>query len=232
MSSLRRLALLSGAAVLLLFVLGFFSWPVTGAVRWACDRLAGARAWEVSVERARWIPWRHLVLEDLRLLTPHGGRLHLEEVRVALRWGALLGGVCAADWRMGRLRMDPGSWGIRNPQAQQLLSAEPVAESGSAVLEMGPIHWKLESFDMAGPLLRLTGRGGYARAEGVGWLDLEGEVAGRILREMKMVDPQKAAVRPWEPFSLRAEGSPAQPRLAFASNFFSFSLGEPEASAP
>ncbi len=209
--------------LIFVFALGFLGWPVTRPAQWAAERLVGRSGWQVSIAQARWTPWRSLELRDVKLQTPHGGRLHLVRVWIAQQAGPLPLGRWTTAWRLGEIRLDPTSWRIRKPAAQEVLSAEPVARSGTAVLEVRPAQVDLTGLSLQGRLLRLSGEGWMGRHHQA-QLHLEGALSERVLRAMSLLKVSADPPEPWKSFRLELQVAPEETLLSFVSDFFSNTL--------
>lgn len=121
--------------------------------------------------------------------------------------------------------MDPGSWGIREPTAQERLSTGPVALEGDFVLRAKVHQLILERLSLWGPYLRLKGEG-WLNDRQQAQLHLNGALPRRLLEEARLMKPSlEEPEAPWEPFQGSLEGALAHPHVSFASNFFSFSWG-------
>ncbi len=217
-----RIVLIGGLAGL--FVLGFIPWDVTGPTGWACRRLGAApQGWEVTVGQARWIPWRRFEFIDLKLRVPQSGRLHLVKVAVFSEPWALLKGYWMTRWQLGEIRIDPGSWGIHSPRAQEMLSSGPITTDGFAILQ-----WQLKKITLQ--QLMLHGR--FLRLHAEGWLTqgrqahlvLRGELLRTLLEGMNLMESGQENVEPWEPFDLEMAGPLIHPELQFHSKFFTFAM--------
>ena len=207
-----------------LFSLGFVSWDVTPPVRWACRRLGTApEGWEVTVAQARWTPWRRFEVTDLKLRIPRSGRLHLVKVSFSSVPWTVVKGSLMTQWQFGEIRVDPESWGIRMPIAQEILSAGPVASDGSAVLECQFGRITLQQMILHGRFLRLRAEGYLAQGQRAN-LTLRGELLRTLLEGMALVEAKQEGVRPWEPFELQVQGVLNHPQLQFRSNFFTFAM--------
>ncbi len=224
----RRFAWI-GAAVLLLggiwFGLGFVSWPVAGLLNRVCLGLEARSGWTLEVDRAIWVPWRKLEMTDVRFSSPQGGRLHLVKLQVHPQWGSLLQGALTTRWDLSDVRIDPGSWGIHKPLAQEVLSAGPVWTDGSAVLKIRWGQVTLKALHLEGPLLRVQAEGWLTR-QSQAHLMLEGALGREFLEEMNWLRPidSTESLRRWEPFQLKLHGPLRHPDISFASSFFSISL--------
>lgn len=212
--------------------LGYRSWPLTqGAVyqiagspfRGAFHRSEHKSGWRLFIREAYWTPFRTLELKDLKLKTPQGGRLHLVGVSVDPEFRSLLKGRLITRWTIKEIRMDPGSWGIRKPLAQEILSAGPVVTDGVIVLQSEWGRLTLQSLLLRGPLLRLHAEGWLTESL-LAHLDLDGDLDRRFLEEIKLMKPSKGPPEAWEPFRIRLHGMLARPKMSFVSNFFSISL--------
>ncbi len=202
---------------------GFIPWQVTGPVQWLFRRCIPAQGWQLSLRAARWVPWSHLELHDLQVQAPQGGHLHLVKVDVWPRSWTFIRGRWVTRWRFGEIRMDPGSWGIRRPLAQEILSAGPVTTRGFAVLEVDRERMTLSELMLHGPLLRLRAEG-WLQGKERGEVDLRGELARFLLEGMHLVPSDQSAPEPWEPFELQVRGALTAPEVRFVSNFFTFAL--------
>lgn len=215
------LAALAAAAVL-----GFFSWEVTRPVqRFLRDSSWGRQGWFCTVERARWTPWNDLELSGVRLQTPAGGKVTVERVFVTPRLFSLRKGRLVTDWDLEEIRMDPGSWGIRKPLAQELLSAGPVAARGFARLSWRPNELLLEQFSLEGSLLRVQAEG-WLKPQRQAHLILKGSLSRPVLEGMKLLPPVEGAPS-WEPFDLALDGGLQAPALRFQSRFLTLMLNQP-----
>ena len=120
MSAPRRffavgLILLLGAVA----VLGYRAWPVESPVQTWCNDRGAQWGIQVSVGRATWIPWEDLEMRDLKIRVPQGGVIHFVRVRIHPRFSSLLKGALITQWKIGEIRIDPASWRIRKPIAQE-----------------------------------------------------------------------------------------------------------------
>lgn len=222
MKGLWRLLWVVGAMGTLFLAAGFFSWPAENLFQKFAQRVELKTSWHLEVRQARWIPWRHLELQDLKLETPRGGRLHIVHVQGRPSLGSLFQGVLATHWEIGQIRMDPGSFRIRKPLAQELLSSGPVTDRGKAVLEVARGGVALSSLILTGPFLRLHARG-WAGAEAI-HLEVEGQLAQQILEGMDLLKSDRSDPLAWEPFQIRLNGKLPVPQFSFLSDFFSVSL--------
>lgn len=201
---------------------GFFPWPVEGLVSRFAGDLQAKTGWQMVVGQARWVPWFYLELQDLRLKTPQGGHLHLVKVQVQPRFRTLWRGALETQWEMGEIYIDPGSFWIQRPLAQELLSAGPVTEAGRAFLKVSSKGLTLRDLVLTGSLLRLSARGSIRRSS---WADLkmEGQLAGRLLEGMNLHKTDGSDLETWEPFRIHLEGRLKNPNFSFASSFLSIS---------
>lgn len=218
----RRVWWVGVIGVLAIGSAGFFSWSVKGLVRNFVRPLEAKTGWQMGVNEARWIPWLYLELKDLQLTTAQGGHLHLVKVRITPQWRSLCRGVLATQWEIGEIRMDPASFRIRRPWAQELLSAGPVTSEGLAFLEVAPKALVLKNLVLRGVLLRLHAQGVF-HPDSTGQLDVQGELAEQILEGMNLAPTDRAQAHPWEPFRIHLEGKLRSPQFSFASNFLSIS---------
>lgn len=229
-------------------VCAMVSWKVTGLVQGAVQSAAGASGWTVEVQEAQWAPWGKLELKDVRLATAQGGRLHIEKIRIrpeslgggiqmarlvlAPQTFALLKGKLTTRWELGPIRVDPASWRIRQPLAQELLSAGPVTTGGLVGLTFQENEWRLEKITLGGPVLRLEAEGWLKREQQV-YLLLRGDVTRNILEGLRVTRPvDNSAAREWEPFQLLVEGAWNHPRVRFTSGFFTFAMNQPSEGIP
>lgn len=163
-----RLALVLGTAAVA--AAGFVPWPVPIPADWSGLKIIHGEA--------RWIPWSRLELSNLEVRTQGGGLLRLARVEARPRLWTLAEGRWVTGWRFGKVRVDPDSWGIRQQPAQEILSAGPAADGGSAVLQIRRDRWILEQLELHGPFLRLDAKGWLAREGREGALMLKGELMG------------------------------------------------------
>ena len=126
-------------------------------------------------------------------------------------------------WQFGEIRIDPGSWGIRNPMAQEMLSAGPVTTDGFAVLQCQFMKIVLQQMVLYGPFLRLQAEGYVVQGQQAR-LALRGELHRTLLEGMNLVESYPKDVVTWEPFEFQMGGSLMHPRLQFHSNFFTFAM--------
>lgn len=214
------------AALAATAVLGFFSWEVTRPVqRFLRDSSWGRQGWFCTVERARWTPWNDLELSGVRLQTPAGGKVTVDRVFVTPRLFSLRKGRLVTDWDLEEIRMDPVSWGIRKPLAQELLSAGPVAARGFARLSWRPNELLLERFSLEGSLLRVQAEG-WLKPQRQAHLILKGSLSRPVLEEMKLL-PTVEGAPSWEPFDLALDGGLQAPALRFQSRFLTLMLNQP-----
>ncbi|MBI3333260.1 MAG: hypothetical protein HYZ93_04140 [Candidatus Omnitrophica bacterium] len=195
---------LLGIALLAGIVLGTVSWPVTDPLNSLFHSMEVRWGWRLAVSQASWTPWRDLEVKDLKLESPQGGRFHVVDLKVLPHFGSLLKGSLATEWRLGEIRVDPGSWGIRQPALEEILSAGPVTTSGFALLQLGLDRMTLKTFYLKGPLGRVEGQGSLTRGE-----DVDLVMSGALARE---------------PFSLKLRGALGRPQVSFTSNFLSISM--------
>lgn len=222
MKGLWRLLWVGIASGTLLLAAGFFPWPAEGLFQEFARRVELKTGWHLEVRQARWIPWRHLELEDLKLETPRGGRLHIVNVQGRSSLWPLFQEVLATHWEIGEIRMDPGSFRIRKPLAQELLSALPVTDRGAAFLEVRRRGVTLNRLTLTGPFLRLHARG-WAHSLAAAHLEVEGQLAQQILEAMDLLRSDRSDALAWEPFQIRLDGKGPVPQFSFVSNFFSVS---------
>ena len=210
---MSRRVLAAGLAVVLIAVVtaGFIPWRVTGWVqRWLDAR---PRPLGFSVDQARWVPWKHLELNDVRVQAPGGGKLHLARAEVYLRLKDLVRGKVSTEWILGEIRMDPGSWKIRPMLAAEMLSAMPVATQGSVRLNGSSQRMELERLWLTGPVLQLQGAASFPSQEEM-HLHLQGALSRSILVAMQVLSPRDVA-EPWQPFRLQLDGPTRSPRIQF-----------------
>lgn len=204
---------------------GFVPWKVTAPAQRLCRFLSSRNAgWQITLQQARWIPWQSLELADLQVQTPRGGRLHLVRVRLHPQIWTLVRGNWETRWEFGEIRMDPRSWNIRRPLAQEILSTGPVTTGGFAILRVDRNQWTLLELVLHGPLLRLQAKGWCAERTRQAELLLNGELPRTLLEAMNLLRPDQALPEPWEPFELRVAGSMAAPEVRFSSNFFTCAM--------
>lgn len=222
---IRRFFLVS-ILLTVLVAAGFFPWKVTAPAQGLLRRFVRAPGWQLTLTQARWVPWSHLEMSDLKIVSPTGGRLHLVKVNFKPRlWTRALGG-WVSRWEFGEIRMDPGSWRIRRPLAQELISAGPVTTSGFALLEMrSPAKRTLEQLVLHGPLLRVRANGSLTDTGRVE-LDLSGELPRLLLEGMRLGPTDQIDPPEWEPFELKVTGTLPAPAVEFNSSFLKFALGE------
>lgn len=202
---------------------GFVPWKVTASAQRLCRFLGNHYpSWQVTVQEARWIPWQSLELADLQVQTPRGGRLRLVKVRLWPQIWTLVRGDWETRWEFGEIRMDPRSWGIRRPLAQEILSAGPVTQSGFAILKFSRERLTLQELLLHGPQMRLQANGWWAEKTQRAELALRGELPRTLLEGMSLLRSDQALPEPWEPFELQVGGRVAAPEIRFASNFFTF----------
>lgn len=226
----RRRIFWGGSVVLLVFVIpGFLAWPVTGPVQWVCQKFSSENGWQLTVEKARWVPWKSLQVEDLRLMTPGGGLMHVVKMWISPKPWSVWKGSLTTLWDFGEIRLDPGSWRIRKPEVQKLLSSMPVTTGGSAIVQIQPGRITVDDLSLQGPLLKLHAKGWFSGRLAT-HLDLNGALARSILEGMRLGDSRKGSAPFWEPFKMRLTGPLSQLKIAFASNFLTISRrqkGEP-----
>ena len=213
----RRRWLAAGMGIFLLS--GFISWRVTRPVRWFGDRLMKGSGCSFTVGKAFWIPWRRLELQDVGLRVKGGGHLHLSRVNVRPVLASLPRGYLEARWDLGEVRLDPGSWNIQQPMAQEILGAEPVTTHGSAVLRVERNSLRLQRFSAEGPLLRLEGEGSFEEKGPLARLTVTGSLHRDLLQGMGLVFEEDKSVSSWEPFQFRLEGMLSRLSILFESSF-------------
>ncbi len=213
-----KLVILIGVGSLLLG-----SWPVTGPVRFFLGRVEKESGWHLSVTRAQWVPWREIQLMDVKLQVPQGGLLHVREIQIRPRLISLLRGSLSTTWIFGELRMDPASWGIHKPLAQEMISSTPLATDAQAEVLVGTQRMTLERLSLQGPWVRLQAEGWVNRAR-ESYIKMEGALARQLLEGMKLLEPDAQPVNPWEPFQMQMKNDPIHPELLFSSRFFSLQL--------
>lgn len=209
------------AALAAVGLLGFVPYPATAPVEWLCARRIRDSGWLVSVAKARWTPWGWIDMEDVRLQTQKGAKLHVVRARVRSMPGSLFLGHFVTQWQIGEIRMDPASWGIRRPLAQEILSAGPVTTSGVATVRLEGRRISMDSLSLRGDLLRTQGQG-FLDGQGRIHLLLTGQLARSLLIGMNLLRQDAAQdVRQGEPFLFQAVGTWNRPELVFASAFHS-----------
>ena len=172
---------------------------------------------------ARWVPWREFTLTDLRLRSPNGGRFHVVGVRVTMDPGSLLTGRLTTRWRFSEVRVDPSSWGIHRPLAQEILSAGPVTTQGSGLLLVDLETFQLQALTLEGPILRLFAKGWMDRRQKIDVI-LKGAVTRRLLEGIGLMSSSESLdPSSWEPFELNLRGGLTAPEVSFSSHFISFS---------
>ncbi len=165
-----------GAAAVI--VAGFLPWNVTAHAEWLFRRLGPpVEGLKITPGEVLWIPWSGLELSHLEVETRGGGRLHFEEVEVRPRLWMLARGEWMTLWRFGEIRVDPGSWGIRQQPAREILSAGPAVSGGLALVRIERDRWTVKQMSLRGPLLWLKAEGWFTQ-RGVGELSLRGELMG------------------------------------------------------
>jgi len=204
-------------------LLGALPWRITGPLNQILKPIAGGTGWNFSVTRALWTPWRQLEINDLHVQSPLGGRLHIVQLKIFPHFGSLIHGHLATRWDVGEIRMDPGSWGIRKPLAQEMLSAGPVTLNGVAVVQAQPGKMTLQLLELHGPMLKLHASGWVTRDRRAD-LSLQGSLSRGLLESMSLMKSDSPELISWEPFEMKLEGALARPRLSFASNFISVSF--------
>jgi hypothetical protein len=204
---------------------GFYPWPLTGFFARLLEAAESRSGWRLSIAQARWIPWKGLEFDDLRLETPGGGRLHLTSARIHPGLGSLLKGNLVTHGRLGDIRIDPGSWGIHRPLAQELLSTSPVTTQGSVVLRWESDRWRITDLSLDGPFLQLQARGWLNRQRQTD-LSLQGALDRTLLVGMNLLKANEAvrSAGPWEPFQMSLTGILERPEISFTSGFLTISL--------
>lgn len=205
--------------------LGMVPWPVTQPVNWWLRHCVDERSsWDLSIAEARWVPLRNrLELLDLKLQVPGGGRVHLARVFATTHPLSLARGFLEAHCQLREGRIDPGSWGIRRAPVVELLSAGPVADEGTAVLQIGLNKILFQTLTLSGPLLRVQAEGWFLGGDR-GHLNMKGSLARKLLEQMNLVNPEDPAASLWEPFQFSLDGALAHPDVSFASHFLSISF--------
>ena len=127
--------------------------------------------------------------------------------------------------RIEGLQVDPGSWGIRNATMQNSISADVVAKTGYAAVQVDFRRTTLRSLDVQGPLIRLQGEGWMSRSREA-HLDMNGSVARKTLVRLKLVESDEAKDETWEPFRFKLDGAMTRPAISFNSSFFTISLSQ------
>lgn len=223
---MRGKRLLAGLILGAVIGLGMVSWPVTGPVNWWLGRfLDGKSSWALSIAEARWVPFRNRVeLLDLKIRVPGGGQMHLVRVLATPNPLSLLtGGSLITHCRLHEARIDPGSWGIRQPPLVELLSTGPVANEGYAILQIELNKIMFQLFTLSGPLLQVQAEGWLLEGNHA-HLNMKGTLARKLLEQMNLVPVEDLAVVLWEPFQLNLDGALTHPTISFASNFLSVSF--------
>ncbi|MBI3615940.1 MAG: hypothetical protein HY211_05420 [Candidatus Omnitrophica bacterium] len=210
--------------ILLVFAaLSMVSWPVTYSVNGLCRRLDERSGWRFSVARAAWIFWKGFELNDLKVQVPGGGKMHFVKVWIAPKPLSLLQGRVYAQCRLQEGRIDPGSWGIRNPLLVEILSAGPVVNEGSALLQIQLNQILFQELTLQGSMLRLE-RGGGLVGTDQAHLELKGALARNLLAEMNLLSRESPGAPSWEPFQFSLRGGFRSPEISFSSSFRSISL--------
>lgn len=210
-----------GVAAALLAGVGFIPWPVTRGANLLGLYAAHLTGWNLSVEEMVWAPWRLLQVGECRLSSPQGARLHLVGLRVAPKASWILSGRAALQVRVSEIRLDPGSFGLRDRLALELLSAGPVVTQGSALLE-----WNfreglvLRELSLEGPLVRARAQGRLAVSREMDWR-VDGDLDGRLAAGLRWIGP--TTVQDWEPFSIQWVRSGAGAYGSFALRNRNFS---------
>ncbi len=210
--------------------LGFLAYPVTEPVqRWG-QKLIQNSGWTLSIGQAQWVPWRSLDLADLKLKTGGGGRLHVVRIHIVPQPFSLLRGYLATQWEVGEIRMDPGSWGIRKPLAQEILSSGPVSTSGTAHFSVHPNRIELERLALGGPLLSLHGEGRWLNGSRLHMaFRFQGKLSRLVLKSLNLYNGFEEGDL-WEPFQGRLESAMGRVCLSFDSNFFRYTTSHGEGS--
>ncbi len=225
---MRRIGLVLGLILLLgiggVFLLGLRSWPVTGPLQKVFQKVEAKTQWHLSVAHARWTPWRNLELTDLKIVTAQGGRLHVVKARIVPRLKSLFRGHLVLQWYLDEVRMDPGSWGITVPMAQEVLSAGPVVNSGSGILRVEPERVTFQTLTLDGPMLRLQAEGWLVVSQRQTYWVMQGALPRKLLEAMSLMKSGNQAVGSWEPFQVRLHGALGHPEISFVSSFFSASV--------
>ena len=209
--------------LLVLAGLGMVSWPVTQPVNGLFRRLPGGSGWHLSVDQANWVFWKGLELRDLKIQVPGGGKIHFVRIWVAPGFTGLLQGRGAARCRLQEGRVDPSSWGVRKPLLVEILSAGPVIQGGSALLQMEFGRVLLRTLALQGALLRLEQGSGSFGTDQV-HVELQGALARNLLAQIGLSKTESQGVPAWEPFQFHLHGNVKNPEISFTSSFLSFSF--------
>ncbi|MBI1953223.1 MAG: hypothetical protein HYS41_03780 [Candidatus Omnitrophica bacterium] len=190
-----------GLAAALFALAGLIPWPVTFLANGICLSASALTGWHVSAKTVVWAPLRLLRGDEIKLQSPQGARVHLVGLRVEPAVSLVRAGRVGWRVRVSEIRMDPGSFGIRDRLVLELLSAGPLATGSEALLEWSfKEGFALKEFALAGSLVR-------ARARGRFWLGREmegtltGDLDGRLLSGLRLMGP--STVQDWEPFSIQ-----------------------------
>lgn len=202
------------AAALSIAVIGSLAWDVTALLPRAAARLEAATGVHLTAAEVRWTPWKELDLKDVKIQTRGGGRLHVTNVSIQPKMGSIFRGRLTTLWQIGEIRIDPASWGIRFPAAQELLSAGPVSSHGDARIHLTSEKLAIEKLSLQGPMLQVVLQG-WVSHERQGNLSLEGAFPRKLLEEMNLMLPAQQAVNPWEPFRMQLEGRISNPQIDF-----------------
>lgn len=211
--------------------LGFFSWEVTRPVRWLLRNSVEGQGWHCTVDEARWVPWNRLELSGVKVQSPGGGRVHLAGVQVFPKLSSLWKGCLVTEWNLEEIRMDPGSWGIRKPAAQEILSSGPVTTHGVAWLQWKPEEFFLERLNLEGPVLRVQAEGWMRTQRQEAHLALKGFLSRPVLEGMSLLSP-KEGLPAWESFEMHLEGGLKAPAFRFDSSFLTFAMNQPMERKP
>ncbi len=184
--------------------IGFVPWPVTVPLNGILLQWSGASGWYASVRKVRWTPFQSVRAAEVRLSSPRGSLLHLVGLSARLKGARFLVGRPTFLLTVSEIRLDPGSFGIRDRLALELLSTGPVVTQGRAELLGGWGGLILKDLMLEGPLLRVMAQGRLVPRQKMDWR-MEGFLAGRLVESLRLVG--EGNVQPWEPFSVRWVGT-------------------------
>ncbi|MCM8811859.1 MAG: hypothetical protein NC910_02250 [Candidatus Omnitrophica bacterium] len=230
MSQKWLIALIAAGFLFVIALLGCVSWPLTSSVRQALRKVETLTGWRVSVQEARWAPWRLMRLTGLRVEAPTGGCFSVEEVRIIPRYLSVVGGNLSTRWEFDVIRADAPTWGIQKESVLRIASSDRGILGGFASVQVGSSRFVLDRLVVQGGLMRADARGWLSRTREME-LSVEGAIAKDVLRELELVKSDDGSNATWEPFQFRADGTLGQPSLSFISSFLSFSLNTKENKA-
>ena len=201
---------------------GMKEWSVPWAIPWVVSTITQRTGWPIQIGALWMTPAVGFRAKDVILEMGHG-RLHAETVVVRYAAAGILHRDVTSTWRLQGIRIDPGSWKIRRPQAVSLMASGPVLDEAKFHVRFRPGTMTVEQLRARGWTLRAHGGGMW----GVGseatmrcWV--RGQLATSLLRAMGM--PRVRGT--WEPFQFSTGGSVKRPAVRFKTRSIALNVGQ------